>query len=52
MFQCSWPDLTREIGAGSTFEILENEELKVALIADTHLLGVRNGHWFDKLRRY
>jgi len=21
------------------------------LIADTHLLGSRNGHWFDKLRR-
>lgn len=24
----------------------------VMLIADTHLLGIRNGHWFDKLRRY
>lgn len=23
----------------------------VMLIADTHLLGIRNGHWFDKLRR-
>jgi predicted MPP superfamily phosphohydrolase len=25
--------------------------LNVMLIADTHLLGSRNGHWFDKLRR-
>lgn len=21
-------------------------------IADTHLLGPKNGHWFDKLRRF
>ena len=21
------------------------------ILADTHLLGARNGHWFDKLRR-
>ena len=25
--------------------------LNVVLLADTHLLGSRNGHWFDKLRR-
>lgn len=25
--------------------------LNMMLIADTHLLGSRNGHWFDKLRR-
>lgn len=25
--------------------------LNLMLIADTHLLGSRNGHWFDKLRR-
>lgn len=33
--------------------IQDNEEtpVKVMIIADTHLLGSRNGHWFDKLRR-
>ena len=29
----------------------ESDNLKMMLIADTHLLGSRNGHWFDKLRR-
>ncbi|KAK6024434.1 Ser/Thr phosphatase family protein [Ostertagia ostertagi] len=27
-------------------------ELRVFFISDTHLLGERQGHWFDKLRRY
>lgn len=35
--QCEWPAQNRT---------------NVMLIADTHLLGIRNGHWFDKLRRY
>ena len=25
--------------------------LNIMLISNTHLLGSRNGHWFDKLRR-
>jgi hypothetical protein len=25
--------------------------LSAMVLADTHLLGARNGHWFDKLRR-
>ena len=25
--------------------------MKAMVLADTHLLGSRNGHWFDKLRR-
>eukprot|EP00096_Caligus_rogercresseyi_P013497 TRINITY_DN6130_c0_g1_i1.p1 TRINITY_DN6130_c0_g1~~TRINITY_DN6130_c0_g1_i1.p1 ORF type:complete len:344 (-),score=66.63 TRINITY_DN6130_c0_g1_i1:961-1992(-) len=29
----------------------EKGELKALFLADTHLLGSRNGHWFDKLRR-
>lgn len=36
IFNCNWPD------EGDT---------KVMIFADTHLLGVLNGHWFDKLRR-
>lgn len=27
------------------------DPVKVMVLADTHLLGSRNGHWFDKLRR-
>lgn len=29
----------------------EGEPLRVMLLADTHLLGPKRGHWFDKLRR-
>jgi hypothetical protein len=29
----------------------KDDLLNVMLLADTHLLGSRNGHWFDKLRR-
>lgn len=35
---CRWQDTTKN-------------NLNLMLIADTHLLGSRNGHWFDKLRR-
>lgn len=30
----------------------KSNPLKVMIIADTHILGWREGHWFDKLRRY
>lgn len=30
----------------------KSKPLKVMIIADTHILGWREGHWFDKLRRY
>jgi len=36
---CQWPDVS-----------VENSS-RILLLADTHLLGVRHGHWFDKLRR-
>ena len=36
--QCSWKES-------------KNDKLNLMLIADTHLLGSQNGHWFDKLRR-
>ncbi|XP_022914166.1 metallophosphoesterase 1 [Onthophagus taurus] len=48
--QCSWPELdknTEEVKIKPTKE----EPVKAIIIADTHLLGSRNGHWFDKLRR-
>lgn len=43
LFQCTWPHLERNDS---------KDGLKVAFLADTHLLGIRKGHWFDKLRRY
>lgn len=39
-FTCSW---MRGVGL--------EEEIRVIFIADTHILGERNGHWLDKLRR-
>uniref|UniRef100_A0A914E157 Calcineurin-like phosphoesterase domain-containing protein n=1 Tax=Acrobeloides nanus TaxID=290746 RepID=A0A914E157_9BILA len=36
IFPCSWP---------------EKNLTNIMILADTHLLGIRNGHWFDKLRR-
>ncbi len=50
LLQCSWPqpdpseaDFSIPSGIG--------EPLKIMVLADTHLLGTREGHWFDKLRR-
>ncbi|CAG0918104.1 unnamed protein product [Notodromas monacha] len=37
--KCSWPQEADQTG------------LKVLVFSDTHLLGSREGHWFDKLRR-
>ena len=42
---CNWPK------GGYDDENVSNKLVNVMLIADTHLLGKRNGHWFDKLRR-
>lgn len=40
VFACEWPELN------------DNEKTtNVMLLSDPHLLGVRKGHWFDKLRR-
>ena len=30
---------------------IPSDPLHAMFLADTHLLGSRNGHWFDKLRR-
>lgn len=45
IFQCSWPDIDLE-GTNRRFE-----PLKTMMLTDTHLLGPKHGHWFDKLRR-
>ncbi|KAB0798267.1 hypothetical protein PPYR_09260 [Photinus pyralis] len=45
--QCDWPTIN------STLSVQHNNEkaLRTMVFADTHLLGSRRGHWFDKLRR-
>uniref|UniRef100_A0A915E8C3 Metallophosphoesterase 1 n=1 Tax=Ditylenchus dipsaci TaxID=166011 RepID=A0A915E8C3_9BILA len=43
LFRCNWP-------ADGSIDVSSNTT-RVMIVADTHLLGVRRGHWFDKLRR-
>uniref|UniRef100_A0A0A9WS93 Metallophosphoesterase 1 homolog n=2 Tax=Lygus hesperus TaxID=30085 RepID=A0A0A9WS93_LYGHE len=51
LIQCSWPVLDPR-KADQTIEPKDsNQMVKVMLLADTHLLGPKHGHWFDKLRR-
>lgn len=40
--QCNWPKVTEQS---------HNQYIKALILSDTHLLGKRKGHWFDKLRR-
>lgn len=49
LLQCSWPILDENLNEITNPS--HNIPLKVMLLADTHLLGSRKGHWFDKLRR-
>ncbi|ESO98308.1 hypothetical protein LOTGIDRAFT_213926 [Lottia gigantea] len=44
LLQCTWPQLDPSVEK-------PDKPLKVMLLGDTHLLGFRNGHWWDKLRR-
>lgn len=50
---CSWPQLSK---LDQDFTVkppndVNKKPLHIMFIADTHLLGTREGHWFDKLRR-
>lgn len=45
--QCDWPTLPPDYETIGPHE----QEVRTLVIADTHLLGSRRGHWFDKLRR-
>lgn len=51
LLQCTWPELVRAHLDPYVPLSGDNRPLRVMLLADTHLLGWRNGHWFDKLRR-
>ena len=46
LLKCNWPEPHTSTRADS-----QNKLYNIMLIADTHLLGSRHGHWFDKLRR-
>lgn len=41
LLKCQWPKSASE----------NPELINMMLLSDTHLLGSRHGHWFDKLRR-
>lgn len=47
--QCDWPVLNPSSADKSIED--NGDQLRAMILADTHLLGRRNGHWFDKLRR-
>ncbi|XP_074645767.1 metallophosphoesterase 1-like [Tubulanus polymorphus] len=50
LLQCSWPELQ----LGNVDVMMPKgsaKPLRILFLADTHLLGFRRGHWFDKLRR-
>lgn len=42
LFQCGYPSFPASTAPS---------RIRTLILADTHLLGSRNGHWFDKLRR-
>ncbi|CAH2004789.1 unnamed protein product [Acanthoscelides obtectus] len=48
--KCDWPELDPE-KEDKSIKTINEEPVKVMVIADTHLLGSRNGHWLDKLQR-
>lgn len=51
-FQCGWPTLdTRKEDLTVSQTEATDKPVRAMFIADTHLLGSREGHWFDKLRR-
>ncbi|KAL3283526.1 hypothetical protein HHI36_006665 [Cryptolaemus montrouzieri] len=48
--RCEWPQLKKE-NEDPKIEETNEKPVRIMVIADTHLLGPRKGHWFDKLRR-
>ena len=45
LYQCSWPQMSSDAAHD------RHTHLKAIFLADTHLLGLQDGHWFDRLRR-
>jgi ethanolamine phosphate phosphodiesterase len=48
LLNCKWPETSENLNDPSR---ISDHDLSLMIIADTHLLGSRQGHWFDKLRR-
>lgn len=46
LLQCTWPSL--DVG---TNDHEQSDPLYAVVLSDTHLLGSKEGHWFDQLRR-
>lgn len=52
LLRCTWPSpATLTWARFQTEEDRPQPPLRVMILSDTHLLGFKNGHWFDKLRR-
>ncbi|KAL7298696.1 metallophosphoesterase 1 [Trichogramma pretiosum] len=52
LIHCKWPILDpNKIDPAIPSTKAEEKPVHAMFLADTHLLGSRNGHWFDKLRR-
>lgn len=52
LIQCHWPVMDhRNLDPTIVRPTFEEKPVRAMFLADTHLLGPRNGHWFDKLRR-
>ncbi|XP_011866752.1 PREDICTED: metallophosphoesterase 1 isoform X1 [Vollenhovia emeryi] len=49
--QCEWPTLDPRKEDPALRGEATDRPVRAMFIADTHLLGSREGHWFDKLRR-
>ena len=47
---CKWPTLPHQQAEGMIGE-MKSAPLRAMILADTHILGSRNGHWLDRVRR-
>ncbi|VDI03302.1 Hypothetical predicted protein [Mytilus galloprovincialis] len=50
LLMCKWPTLPHQQAEG-TIGGMKSPPLKAMIIADTHILGWREGHWLDRIRR-
>ena len=51
LWRCKWPLLPKSNQQNAGYKTGGKPVLYAMFLADTHLLGTRLGHWFDKLRR-
>ena len=51
LWRCKWPLLPKINQQNAGYKTGGKPVLYAMFLADTHLLGSRLGHWFDKLRR-